>query len=175
MPYQQIPEYPENYSSGNIISRLIDGLGYRYYWATESLTDTDLKYKPSVEAFDTYETIEHIYWLSIMITNTAQNLPSIRLTPDDLSTMNFDILRKKTLQNLKKGSESYAEKTKDDMDDYMIIMQREGHKGEFPFWHMINGPISDALYHTGQIVSFRRTTGNPIDSKVNVFTGKPKS
>ena len=29
----------------------------------------------------------------------------------------------------------------------------------------------DAIYHTGQIVSFRRTTGNPIDSSVNVFMG----
>lgn len=175
MPYIQIPEYPENYSSGNIISRLIDGLGYRYYWATDNLTDIDLKYKPSAEGCDTYETIEHIYWLSIMITNTAQNLPCIRLTPTDLSPMNFDILRKKTLHNLKRASELYAEKTKDDLDNYMIVIQSEENKSEFPFWHMINGPISDALYHTGQIVSFRRTTGNPINSKVNVFTGKARS
>ncbi|WP_082995019.1 MULTISPECIES: hypothetical protein [Aquimarina] len=175
MPYQQIPEYPENYSSGNIISRLIDGLGYRYYWATDNLADSDLKYKPSAEGYNTYETIEHIYWLSIMITNTAQNLPSIRLTPNDLSPLNFDILRKKTLYNLKKASELYAKNTKDDIDNYMIVIQSDGYKGEFPFWHMINGPISDALYHTGQIVSFRRTTGNPIDPKVNVFTGKARS
>ncbi|PKV51648.1 hypothetical protein ATE84_3738 [Aquimarina sp. MAR_2010_214] len=175
MPYQQIPEYPENYSPGNIISRLIDGLGYRYYWATDSLTKTDLEYKPSTEGFSAYETIEHIYWLSIMITNTAQNLPCVRLTPTDLSIMTFDSLREKTLSNLKKASELYTGKTKDDIDNYIIIIQREEHKGEFPFWHMINGPISDAIYHTGQIVSFRRTTGNPIDSKVNVFTGKARS
>jgi hypothetical protein len=41
-----------------------------------------------------------------------------------------------------------------------------------PFWHIINGPISDALSHVGQINSFRRLAGNPTP-KANVFTGSP--
>jgi hypothetical protein len=36
---------------------------------------------------------------------------------------------------------------------------------------LINGPITDAIYHTGQVVSFRRTSGNPIPKGVNVFLG----
>ena len=47
LPFKSIPEYPDNYKSGNIIQRMIQGLGYRYYWATEGLTDKDLKYRPS--------------------------------------------------------------------------------------------------------------------------------
>jgi len=41
-------------------------------------------------------------------------------------------------------------------------------------WHIINGPISDALTHVGQINSFRRLSGNCVP-KANVFTGKPPS
>ena len=42
----------------------------------------------------------------------------------------------------------------------------------FPFWNIINGPISDALWHCGQVVMLRRASGNPFNSKVNVFSGK---
>jgi hypothetical protein len=41
-----------------------------------------------------------------------------------------------------------------------------------PFWHIINGPVSDALTHVGQINSFRRLAGNPAP-KANVFVGSP--
>ena len=55
-----------------------------------------------------------------------------------------------------------------------VLFQRGDKTSSFPFWHVINGPISDALYHVGQLVSFRRTTGNPLNSNVNVFMGKNK-
>ncbi|WP_103067990.1 DinB family protein [Aquimarina sediminis] len=175
MLYKQIPEYPENYAPGNIISRLIDGLGYRYYWATENLTEADLKYKPSIEGQSTYETIEHIYWLSIMVVNTPQSIPNIRLTSTDLDKMTYTTLRENTLSNLKKASDLYSTKTEKDIASLTVTFQKGENKTDFPFWHMINGPISDALYHTGQIVSFRRTTGNPIHPKVSVFMGKTGS
>jgi hypothetical protein len=41
-----------------------------------------------------------------------------------------------------------------------------------PFWHIINGPLSDALTHVGQINSFRRLAENPV-SEANDFTGTP--
>ena len=41
-----------------------------------------------------------------------------------------------------------------------------------PFWHIINGPIADALTHVGQINSFRRLVGNPTP-KAQVFLGIP--
>jgi hypothetical protein len=42
----------------------------------------------------------------------------------------------------------------------------------FPFWNAINGPLSDAIWHTGQIASNRRASGNPFNSKAQVFLGK---
>jgi len=77
-----------------------------------------------------------------------------------------------TLQNLKAASDILWNSTDEQLDDYKIIFQRGDKVSEFPFWHHLNGPIADALWHCGQIVSFRRASGNPIDNRVNVFMGK---
>ncbi|MEN8845082.1 MAG: hypothetical protein ABF261_02240, partial [Candidatus Arcticimaribacter sp.] len=55
-----------------------------------------------------------------------------------------------------------------------VIFQRGTEQYRYPIWNMLNGPLADAIYHTGQVVSFRRTTGNPIQKGVNVFIGKTK-
>ena len=34
LPFSEIGDYPSEYTSTNVISRLIDGLGYRFYWST---------------------------------------------------------------------------------------------------------------------------------------------
>ena len=71
---------------------------------------------------------------------------------------------KKQLRKIKRGSETQLE--------YLnIIFERGGKQTKFPVWNLINGPIADAIYHTGQVVSFRRTSGNPIPKGVNVFLG----
>jgi len=170
LPYRQIPDYPKDYSSGSILSRLIDGLGYRYYWATEGLTGEDLAYTPSEGARSLSETLTHIYGLSENIVNSPQNLPNVR--PADRPELSFDTLRYRTLANLQRASELCLNKSADEVAEFSIVFQRGERSSEFPYWHMINGPIADALYHTGQIVTLRRASGNPINPKVNVFTGK---
>jgi hypothetical protein len=52
-----------------------------------------------------------------------------------------------------------------------VKFNSDGNRSSYPIWNLINGPLSDVLYHTGQIVSFRRTSGNPIAKGVNVFMG----
>ena len=170
LPYKEIPDYPDRYSPGNVISRLIDGLGYRYYWATEGLSTSDLLFKPSEDARSTRETLEHISSLSELILNTPQGIPNIGR--GDLSTLSFDALRSQTLANLQQASSLMAGKDEDEIADHTIVFQRPGKKIEWPFWNLINGPLSDAIYHTGQVVSFRRSSGNPINSGVRVFLGK---
>ncbi len=172
-PFHQIPEYPDNYDSGNIVSRLIDGLGYRFYWATKDLTDNDMTYKPSDDGKSTLETLEHIHGLSKTILNGCQNKANIRPAEPE-EEMTFEEIRLKTLDNFMAAREATLNKTAEDMLELKIIFQRGENKNEFEFWHMINGPIADALYHTGQIVAFRRASGNPTPPGVNVFMGKTK-
>ncbi len=170
LPYQKIPDYPMDYNPGNILSRLVDGLGYRYYWASEGLTAKDLEYKPSEDARNTRETLEHIYSLSSAILNATENEPNVR--PEGEADFTLATLREMTLNNLELASNAYANKSAEEISQMKVIFKSGEKVFEFPFWNMINGQISDAIYHTGQIVSFRRASGNPVNPKVNVFLGE---
>ncbi len=168
LPYREIPEYPAFYTPETVAARMIDGLGYRYYWATEGLREEDLSYKPSEDGRTTLQTIEHIYGLSSTIVNSVQNL----VNAPSVDTLAFTELRKKTLENLLKTSEILKAAGPGSMENYKVIFQRGDNRSEFPFWNMLNGPIEDAVYHTGQVVAFRRASGNPMPTGVRVFTGK---
>tara|TARA_Y100001968_G_scaffold330428_1_gene382290 strand:+ start:1017 stop:1595 length:579 start_codon:yes stop_codon:yes gene_type:complete len=167
LPFYEIPDYPESYSEAGIVGRMIDGLGFRYYWATEGLTDTDLVYKLPNDSRSSMETIIHIYDLSNMILYTALNSPIEMMSTEG---MGFKEIRKNTLLNLKQASD-IIKKTKN-FEDLSIIFLRNDKKIKFPFWNQLNGPIEDAVWHCGQVVAFRRASGNPISNKISVFTGK---
>ncbi len=170
LPYHQIPDYPEDYSSGNIVGRIIDGLGYRYYWATEGLTAEDLNYRPSEEGRSILEILQHIYGMSEMILESPQGKPSIR--PKDFSIFPFEELRQKTLENLQNASNLIKGKNANEISRFKVTFQRGEKQTAFPYWNMLNGMLSDCIYHTGQLVVLRRVNGNPQNPKVNVFIGK---
>ena len=168
VPYSEIPEYSDNYTAGTVSARMIDGLGFRYYWATNCLTEKDLNYKPSEEARTTLETIDHIYDLSQVIVNsTLHKINNSNITKEQLT---YAEKRTQTLLNFKIAADIL--RASDDISIYKIIFKGENGIKEFPFWNQINGPIEDAVWHCGQIVSFRRASGNPYNSKASLFTGK---
>lgn len=169
LPYQQIPAAPEDFGPGSVLSRVVDGLGFRYHWATEGLREEDLAYRPTSEASSTYETLEHLTDLSNGIMKTAQGLP---ITKDyDLAEMSFEDMRTRTLHNIAAASEAFRGKTAEEIEQLQVVFQRGDEQYPYPIWNLLNGQLADAIYHTGQVVSFRRTSGNPIPSGVNVFMG----
>jgi len=165
IPYYEVPEYPETFTAGTMAARMVDGLGFRFYWASESLTEKDLKYKPNEEVRSTGETIDHILDLSYIIVNSTLKKPNGNV---DKSKMSYEEKRKQTLVNLKTAADIL--RASDDISQYKILFG----ENEIPFWNQVNGPIADAIWHCGQIASFRRTTGNPINSNVNHFRGTVK-
>ena len=167
--FKNISEYPTEINNGNIISRMINGLGYRYYWATEKLKENDLRYRPSKDAYSTKETMVHIFTLSKTVYNTT--LSKMNKRPDIDIPVDYESIRNETLQFLEKASKNFSNLNSEELNQMKIKFNRGGTIKSFPIWNLLNGPIADAIYHTGQIVSFRRTTGNPIDSLVNVFMG----
>ena len=167
LPYGEIPESPEKYSEGAVVARMIDGLGFRYYWATEKLRPEDLSYKPSSEARTSEETIDHILGLSTIILNSAIHKPN---EGNDFKSLSYNEKRELTLHNLKTAADIFR-KAKD-LNEYTVVFNGKNGSNTYPFWNQINGPISDAIWHCGQLVSFRRASGNPFNSKVSVFTGK---
>lgn len=170
LPFAEIPPAPEGYTAGNILARMVDGLGYRYYWASEGLTEKDLDYRPSEDARTTMETLVHLYGLSETIVNAPKKVVNKR--PVDYSDMNYEQLRSKTLANLMEARTLLLGKEPAVIASFKISFEFSGNTNDFPFWNMLNGPIADAIYHTGQIVSFRRSSGNPMNPNVNVFSGK---
>lgn len=167
LPYYEIPEAPDSYTPASVTARMIDGLGFRYYWVTDSLQAEDLLFKPSEDGRTTAETIDHIYGLSKTINNTVFGKANLKSEKEDLS---FEEKRERTLVLLNEAS---LELRKNPDLAKLNIVFGEGEKArEYPFWNLINGPIADAIWHCGQVVSFRRTSGNPFNSKASMFSGK---
>ena len=102
-----------------------------------------------------------------MILNTAKNKPTIR--PATTPPETLDELRLATLNYLKQASKLFEKRSETELEQLNIIFDIGGEQTKFPVWNLINGPVADAIYHTGQVVSFRCTSGNPIPKGVNVF------
>ena len=166
--YYNIPAAPASYTPELVAARMVDGLGFRYFWATEGLTQKEMIYRPTPEARSLYETIEHINGLVIMLRNAVESLPNNGASPTHSL---FNELREQTLLNLQEAS-MILKKPGADLKQMEIIFERTGGKKTYPFWNMINGPVEDAVWHTGQVVSFRRSAGNPIPAGVNEMEGK---
>lgn len=166
--YAQIPEPSNEYTPGTIVSRMVDGLGFRFYWATEGLKEEDLKYKPSDKGRNILETIDHVLGLSDIILNSAKKEPTV--FSEEKKEMSFTEKRAAILQNLKTASILFRESK--DLSEHKIIFISDKGKREFPFWNQINGPIEDAVWHAGQIVVLRRSAGNPMNPNASMLTGK---
>jgi hypothetical protein len=169
LPYYQLPDYPAQYTPESVVARMIDGVGFRFYWATEGLRPEDLKFRPTKEARTSEETIDHILGLSTLILNGLQNKINTK-SGEETSSLTFDVKRQKVLENLKTASD-LLKSSNQSLEKSKMLFKNGDKTTELPFWNEINGPISDALWHIGQVVTFRRSSGNPFNSKVNVLTG----
>ena len=161
LPYYEIPDASEDFTAGTVAARLVDGLGFRYYHASEGLTEKDLKFSPSDGARTSFETIVHIYGLSKIIVNSCLQKQNSR----DEEDLGYDDLRAQTLMNLKTAADIL--RSSDDISQFKLLFG----ENEVPFWNNINGPIADAIWHSGQLATMRRMSGNPINSKISHFNG----
>ena len=72
LPFYEIPTAPENFTPGTVAARMVDGLGFRYYWATEGLRAEDLGYEPGNDGQSCGEVVEHVLGLSRFILRTVK-------------------------------------------------------------------------------------------------------
>jgi uncharacterized damage-inducible protein DinB len=166
--FRQLPEYTDDYTAPMVASRLIDGLGFRFYWGTADLRTEDLSFRPSEGARSLEETLDHVLILSSIINATVQGESFNGLS---LENKTYDEKRLMTLNELQSAREKLQSLTDKELSGLRI---RIGTQTDLPFWNLINGPIADAINHVGQIITFRRTTGNPINPKISVLLGTVK-
>ncbi|MDF1697196.1 MAG: hypothetical protein P1U56_15240 [Saprospiraceae bacterium] len=170
LPYYQIPEAPMSYNAASVVARMVDGLGYRYFWATKDLRAEDLAFEPGNDGQSCSEVLTHILGLSRFLLRTIKNeVHDNSVTYPELS---WKEQRKATLQNIKMASDIL--RATGDVSGLDIVFKRGEETSELPFWNLLNGPLADAIYHTGQIVSYRRSSGNPINPNVSVLRGKTR-
>ena len=168
LPFSSIPDAPASYSATTVMSRMMDGLGYRYYWASEGLTDEVLDYRAGPSCRNVRETLDHIHNLVQMIefslSGQTYPIPEPEISPE------VDV-RVETLSAIERLCETFRNANSESAGEWKARFQMGENHLEFPYWNMINGPMSDAIYHTGQVVSQRRAAGLPVNPTVNVFTG----
>jgi len=168
--YHTIPDNPDTLTAATLLVRSIDGLGFRYYHATDGLSVTDLEYTAGNGGRMVIEVLQHLYGLTEMVSNAVHNQPNIR-SSNSTENMSFEELRAGTLYQIKAARDKAMSLTDVQLAECYIIFQRGDETSEYPIWNLINGPLADAMWHTGQIVSHRRATGNPINPKISVFSG----
>jgi hypothetical protein len=154
--FRTIESYPERHDANGVLLRLIDGLGYRFYWATEGLTSGDYAYSPGAGCQSIGALVGHVWGLVNWIHATVVGEGATGRPPDPAQQ------RLHALALLAAARDRVAALD----EEALFVLQIDDH----PFWHLLNGPLSDALTHVGQIASFRRLHGNPVP-RHNVFLG----
>ena len=155
--FYEIPGYPEGGSATSVLTRLLDGLGFRFHWATEGLRPEDYAFRPAEDVMSVTELVRHVWGLVNWVGISVLGGPYHR--PERVEAIRDQVLE--IIWELRVAFHSMDEE----------CLERLTIEGR-PFWHIINGPISDALTHVGQINSFRRLSGKPVYG-ANVFTGTP--
>jgi uncharacterized damage-inducible protein DinB len=163
LPYTTLPNIPEEINASTIVARLVDGVAFRYRWATEDLTDNEFHFKPVEGSMNMEELLKHIYTLAF-VTNTTMGGVAEKLTNFE----NLEHIRKETLTQYESLSKRLLTTTNADLSSYNFVRNDI----ELSFWYLINGHIADALTHIGQVLTWRRIAGNPQPKGVTVLFGK---
>lgn len=157
LPFTRIDSYPAKVTGPAVLTRLIDGLGFRFHWATQGLTDQDYAFSAGHGSQSIGQLVGHIWgltnWVSVAVLGQGEEKPE---TPQEQ--------RAHALQMLQRLRERFVA-----LDNHALAkITIDGH----PFWHILNGPLADALTHVGQINVLRRLAGNPTP-RAALFTGEP--
>ena len=161
LPFEDISKTPVELTATNTLLRMVEGLAFRYRWATENLSEENIKFKPHPTSMNIEEVNAHIFDL---VNSTFTVFGGEKQNKDSLNS--FQQIRKKSLFVLQDLSERLKEMSDEDFSEIEKNTSRK-----LPFWYWINGPLADALTHVGQITSWRRIAGNPQLKGVNVFIG----
>jgi hypothetical protein len=158
--FDAVQVYPPPSANG-VLLRLIDSLGYRFYWATDGLTADDETFSPGSGAMSIGDLIAHIRDMFNWIHRNVLDAEWPDGRPSEVAGQ-----REQALEILHAIRDRVA-----GIDEQALFeLTINGH----PFWHLINGPLSDALTHVGQINAFRRLNGNPVCRHAVFFLSTPQ-
>ena len=161
LPFEDISKTPTELTATNTILRMVEGLAFRYRWATENLSEENIKFRPHPTSMSIEDVNSHIFDL---VDSTFRVFGGEKQNKETLNS--FQDIRESNLFLLKKLVNLLRE-----MNDSELAEMEKNTSRKLPFWYWINGPLADALTNVGQITSWRRISGNPQLKGVNVFIG----
>lgn len=154
--FREIRQHPSELQASAVIVRLLDGVGFRFYWATDGLRPQDYAFQPGEGCATIAELLTHICrlanWMCTSVRDQEKEDP-----PESSESVREHILL--LLEELRMHFNG--------LDDAALSEIKIKDK---PFWNLLNGPMADILTHVGQINSLRRLAGNPCQ-KLNPFSG----
>lgn len=168
--FKELSSYPDSFSGSTVLLRILDGIGFRYYWGTEDLNEKDISYTPGNGGRTLLQTLDHLY----NMLDFAGNILEDKVTefPEKPTGLGLVELREKTLHRFSEIRDRISSLTDIEIESKSVKGIVKSDPFEVSLWHLVNGPLLDVMFHLGQITSFRRTTGNPIDPGVQPFFGK---
>ena len=155
LPYSKKPKYPEKISTGIVMARMVDELVYKYYSATDSLLNDEIR-----NTFNSSNLprllLKGVYQMSENIINyTSEN----NMKPElKLEEMSFEDFRKNTLLNLKEASS---------------ILIKNAEAPLLLNWPLFMKYITFSNAYCDQIIIFRENIGNPFKLKNDFVEQKP--
>ena len=161
LPFKDISQTPFELTATNTLLRIVEGLAFRYRWATQNLSEENIKFRPHPTSMNIEEVNNHIFDL---VDSTYRVFGGEKQNKESLNS--FQKMREANLFLLQKLVTLLKE-----MKDSELVEMEKNTSRKLPFWYWINGPLADALTHVGQITSWRRIAGNPQLKGVNVFIG----
>ncbi len=164
--FRTLPPGPASVTGSAVLARMVEGIGFRFFWATEGLRDADLSFRPTPETMSISELVRHVHGLATWVAVSAGALPEGSQAPGPATP--FPEVRHGVLEVLSRLRTCLAAMRDDEISALRIGLRQEA----FPWPHLVNGPLADALTHIGQINVLRRSSGNPTP-KANVFRGQP--
>jgi len=163
-PFHQLPAPPTDCTAANVLARLVDAVGYRFHLATKGLSENEADFRPVEGSMNMLELLDHMYKVLFFAYQTFQ--------PDALSRKDLHTLQEYQTAILELAQQ-FSEKLKAMTDEELVASQIYLKRTDthYSFWYLINGPIGDVMTHIGQINSWRRMAGNPVE-RTSPFTGE---
>ena len=59
--FRSLPPGPDAVTGSAVLVRLVEGIGFRFTWATEALRETDLAFRPTPETMSIHELAHHVH------------------------------------------------------------------------------------------------------------------
>lgn len=158
-----LPDVPKEFNGAGVLTRLIDTILVRYTIASSDLRVEDKHFQVTPESMSMLVLQKHILQLILWSAHAiGVELPKLAI-PES-----FDE-RKAEIEKMCRLLRSHVAEMDDEALSKVTIYLKRADT-HYPIWYLINGPLSDAIHHIGQMISWRRISGNPAP-QISPFTG----